>query len=295
MTLQTDGLTCEVIVVDDGSPRSPQPIFGARVDRLPVRLVEQGRVGPGGARNAGAAVARGRYLAFLDDDCRPAADWLAVLARELERHPAQLLGGRVENALTDNAYSEASEWIGQFVYAYNQRPSAREPFFTTNNIAMATALFHEVGGFTVAIPSATAEDKDFCDRWRARGFTLRHAPSAVVYHAHELTLWRFVQQHFNYGRGILAFRLLRRHRAEETGAAAASREGTRAAAARLVPEPLRFYAELVLSPLQASQGRWRWRLVALLVVSQAATVLGAAHEVLQWRHLARVRAGVAGT
>ena len=92
------------------------------------------------------------------------------------------------------------------------RPTAHEPFFTTNNIALSADLFRSVGGFTTAIPSATAEDKDFCDRWRVRGLALAHVPAAVVYHSHDLTFRRFVRQHFNYGRGILAFRLLRRSR-----------------------------------------------------------------------------------
>jgi GT2 family glycosyltransferase len=97
------------------------------------------------------------------------------------------------------------------VYDYN-RSKALEPFFTTNNIALAADLFREVGGFTTAIPSATAEDKEFCDRWRVHGLSLAHVPSAVVHHAHELTFTQFLRQHFNYGRGTLVFRLIRRHR-----------------------------------------------------------------------------------
>lgn len=281
--LRVEDVTFEVIVVDDGSPNSSAPLVAEFAGRVPVRLVEQARTGPGSARNAGAAVARGRYLAFLDDDCRPASDWLAVLVRELERDPTRLLGGRVENALPDNPYSEASEWIGQFVYEYNRSPGAHEPFFTANNIALSADLFRALGGFTAAIPSATAEDKDFCDRWRARDLTLSAVPAATVYHAHELTFRRFLRQHFNYGRGILAFRLLRRRRT-----ALANRvphvHGVRS---RIVPEPLRFYVDLVLSPVRARGIRRRGRLLSLLVVAQLATLAGALREALRWRDLVR--------
>lgn len=282
--------------MDDGSPGSVAPVVAEVSDRLPVTLVTQTQRGPGVARNAGVAVARGRYLAFLDDDCRPAPDWLTVLARELDRDPSSLVGGRVENELTANPYSEASEWIGQFVYRYNQRPTAHEPFFTTNNIALSADLFRSVGGFTAAIPSGTAEDKDFCDRWRARGLRLAHVPAAVVYHAHDLGFRRFVRQHFNYGRGILAFRLLRRRRAGR--AADATRTGlqrstTPGQTPPLLPEPLTFYAELVVSPIRVLGLRRGWRLAGLLLVSQAATLAGAAREALRWRELAEARSHAA--
>ena len=58
----------EVIVVDDGSPQPLPPYGGA----LRVTLVRQAHAGPAAARNTGAAASRGRWLAFTDDDCRPA-------------------------------------------------------------------------------------------------------------------------------------------------------------------------------------------------------------------------------
>lgn len=261
----------EVIVVDDGSPRPLSPVVGEFRQKIAVRLVTQRQAGPGAARNAGAAVARGRYLAFVDDDCRPAHDWLTVLVVELERDDRRLLGGRVENALTHNPCSEASQQIAHFVYEYNRNDDAHEPFFTTNNMALSAELFRSLEGFTTAIPSRTAEDKEFCERWRARGLALKHVPEAVVYHAHDLTFKLFLRQHFNYGRGILAFRLLRRSRGER----------------RIVPEALKFYVGLILSPVRERATGRRWRVFALLIVSQLATMAGAAREMIRQSQLAR--------
>ena len=65
----------ELIVVDDGSTDATaaclRPLFDVREvrGRRKVRLVRQDHTGmPGQARNAGAGVARGEYLAFLDSD-----------------------------------------------------------------------------------------------------------------------------------------------------------------------------------------------------------------------------------
>jgi glycosyltransferase involved in cell wall biosynthesis len=274
----------EVIVVDDGGPEPLDTLVASYAERLDVRLIRQARAGPAAARNAGAAVARGRLLAFIDDDCTPDPGWLAAMIRELGRDDRRLLGGRVENTLTDNPYATASEHITQFVYEYNRMGGAREPFFTTNNIALAADLFRAVGGFTTVIPSATAEDKEFCDRWAAYGLALAHVPTMIVHHAHDLTFAGFLRQHFKYGRGILTFRLMRRRRTSS----------------RLLPQPLKFYYELISSPLRRpsciqrerspslDHGRplsvVRWRLATLLALAQLATFAGALYEAaFVWR------------
>ena len=43
--------------------------------------------GPGAARNRGAAAARGTWLAFTEDDCTPAPDWLERAAATIAREP----------------------------------------------------------------------------------------------------------------------------------------------------------------------------------------------------------------
>ncbi|MGH9581479.1 MAG: glycosyltransferase family 2 protein, partial [Bryobacteraceae bacterium] len=54
----------DVIVIDDGSTDGTLSV--AR--EYPVTVISQANSGPGAARNAGAAIATGQWLAFLDHD-----------------------------------------------------------------------------------------------------------------------------------------------------------------------------------------------------------------------------------
>lgn len=76
----------EVIAVDDGSPDASADLVAERATQDPrIRLVRQSNAGLGAARNAGARLATGRYLAFCDsDDVLPDDAWSALVA-SLER------------------------------------------------------------------------------------------------------------------------------------------------------------------------------------------------------------------
>jgi len=77
----------ELLLGLDGD--SPEPALAARVAALDGRVVTlDGRRGPGAARNAAAALARGEWLAFTEDDCAPAPDWLARAEQRMAGSPA---------------------------------------------------------------------------------------------------------------------------------------------------------------------------------------------------------------
>ncbi len=193
----------EVIVVDDGGGIPLEPAVEAFRDRLDVRLLTQKRVGPAAARNRAAATARGELLAFTDDDCRPAPDWLRLLAAGYRGDPVSALGGHTVNALPSNPYASASQLVIDVGYAHLNSGGDTAQFFTTNNLAVPAAGFRALGGLDPSF--RTAEDRDFCARWLAQGWRLTYVPEAVVYHAHHLTFAGFCRQHFAYGRGALRF------------------------------------------------------------------------------------------
>ena len=253
----------EVVVVDDGSPEPLAPVCAG----LPgVRCVRQENAGPAAARNRGAREARGRFLAFTDDDCRPQRDWLSALRRAWDGEPRRMVGGRVVNGLPQNPYASASQGLCDYLYDYYGAAGGEAPFFTTNNLGVARDAFMAMGGFDEGFPLAAAEDRDLGLRWRDADGHLAYAPEAVVDHHHALTLRRFWRQHANYGRGARHL-----HRALDRRAAGQPRV-----------EPMRFYAGLVLWPMRRRGLRGLGGSV-LMGLSQVAMVRGYAHARVQER------------
>ncbi len=202
----------EVLVVDDGSD-PPLEIERTRYDRLDLHLLRQENAGPGGARNLGMARARGRWVAFTDDDCRPSVDWLVALARRVESAPDVLVGGRILAAGPSTTFSEANQFITELVYAAQNRDLERARFCASNNLAGPRDLLMELGGFdAVGFEIGAAEDRDLCDRWLAAGGRMIYAREATVVHDHRSTLRGFVEQHFRYGRGAARYHRRRRDR-----------------------------------------------------------------------------------
>lgn len=249
----------EVVVVDDGGPDDLRPIVRSCEAVLPLRLVRTSHGGPGAARNLGARHARGRVLAFTDDDCRPSPDWLRQLESALLRTPGALVGGRTINRLATNPYSATSQMIVDVAYAHHNPTPDDVRFVASNNMAVAADRFAELGGFDESFVEA-AEDRDLCDRWRARGFPLRYVEDAIVLHGHRLSFASFVRQHVRYGRGARRF-----HRART-----ARGTGDLLTEARAHLRFLRRFSR----PLAALPVRGRLRAGALLAVWQVANGAG---------------------
>jgi glycosyltransferase involved in cell wall biosynthesis len=78
----------EIIIVDDGSPDDTAAVAESLIDHHPdrrVRLLRQKNAGLSGARNAGIAVSRGRYILPLDADDTLEPEMLATCVERLDR------------------------------------------------------------------------------------------------------------------------------------------------------------------------------------------------------------------
>ncbi len=263
----------EVIVVDDGSDTPLDSIVDSVSDGLDVELVTQPPSGPATARNTGVAKSSGTFVAFTDDDCTPAPDWLAKLTARLSERPDLLVGGLTINALTRNTYATASQTLIGYLYSYYNAAFDQASFLTSNNMAFARRRFDEVGGFDTSIPRPAAEDRELCDRWLYNGLPMLYASEAIVYHYHDLTPRRFWRQQFGYGRGAYYFHVTRARRGEIS----------------VKIEPPAFYVDLFRYPFMQLPARTALKVAPLLGVAQVANAVG-----FFWERRSRRKAGGAG-
>ncbi len=248
----------EVIVVNDGGAESPDQVVNPYRNTLTCRVVHQTNRGPAAARNHGAKEAVGQFLAFTDDDCAPAPDWLTRLSERFLQARETAVGGETRNALTENLYSVASQLLVSYLVDYYNGTPQRIRFFPSSNLAFPAEHFRSIGGFSSAYPRAAGEDRELCDRWQHEGHRIMHAPEAVVYHSHHLGARTFLRQHFQYGCGAFHYH---QHRARHRGQL-------------LRIEPPAFYLRLFAYPFQKLPWGQALRVVPLLIAAQAANAAG---------------------
>jgi glycosyltransferase involved in cell wall biosynthesis len=253
----------EVIVIDDGSDPAVT-MDKHQIRRLDLTLAHQANQGPAAARNHGARLARGKWLAFTDDDCAPQPSWLCILLSRLEQNPAALVGGRTLNALANNVYAQASQDLVDFLYDYFPRAVSLRPFLTSNNFAADRKGFLELGGFDASFPFAAAEDRDYSERWTAAGGSLFYEPDAKIDHFQALTLKQFFLQHHTYGRGAARLSRVRALRGD----------------CHPRPEPIRFYWQMLSHPFKKHSPLRAAQIAALTALSQAIMVTGFAWDAL---------------
>lgn len=180
----------EIIFVDALSRDRSFEIAQEYARRAPGQILAFQRSGSRGVgRNAGVALARGEFVAFIDGDCVPDPAWLSALRREL-RH-AEVVAGRTD------AFGRLRFGALERIELYQKGNDVTYP---SCNLAYRHALFERLGGFDPRF--ITAEDIDLNLRAVRMGTSIHYAPDAVVYHQMRTTVVRFLYQAFwnGYGR-----------------------------------------------------------------------------------------------
>jgi GT2 family glycosyltransferase len=176
----------EVLVLDQSRDASGPPPSPGSGSPLEIRHVRCPRRGKSAALNLGVAEARGSLLAFTDDDCRVAGDWLEVIdragrqAQECCAFTGRVSGGEAEGdaAVAPSLREETEEKI-------YRSPTCRDVLFG-NNMALPAEILRKVGPFDEGLGPGTeapaAEDNDLGYRVLRAGYPIRYFPGMVVVH-----------------------------------------------------------------------------------------------------------------
>jgi len=203
----------ELIVVDDASRDTTSEIAARWADRV-ITLAGK-PLGPGGARNAAAAVARGHWLIFVDADVRVHLDTLQRIADVVTDDPGlvALFGSYDANLDARGLLSEYRNLLHRYVHL---RGAGEAETFWAGCGAVRRDAYEAVNGFdTQRFPRPQIEDIELGYRLRDRGGRILLDPSIQGAHLKRWRLGAMLRTDFR-DRGVPWMRLLLERRGRTT-------------------------------------------------------------------------------
>jgi histidinol-phosphate phosphatase family protein len=178
-----------LIVVDDRREPHPPALAAAVPPPLAARtqVLATGGRGPAAARNAGWRAARAPWVAFLDDDVVPAADWAARLASDLRDLGAEVAGSQGRVGVPLPTHRRPTDWERNVAGLERAR-------WATADMALRRGALTAVGGFDERVPRAYREDSDLALRLRAAGFELAEGKREVCHPVAPADRWVSVRK-----------------------------------------------------------------------------------------------------
>jgi FkbM family methyltransferase len=164
----------EVIVVNDGSSDRTAEVLAPLVAKGRIRYFAQQNAGQAAARNRGAAEARGKFFAFLDDDDIWPPDKLAWQVKYLEANPGvsvvagwcEDFRGKIPGPGVERPFASGPKGSVDLLLL------VRVPITSPGQTLLRANLFRELDGFDPAVSGA--DDYDFWFR------ALRHSRIEMV-------------------------------------------------------------------------------------------------------------------
>ncbi|HEY7613929.1 MAG TPA: glycosyltransferase family 2 protein [Gemmatimonadales bacterium] len=183
----TTPVAWELVVVDNGPGDAAAEVLRRHRGETahPLTVVEESKPGLGRARNRGWQASSGELVAFTDDDCYPADDYLDRLVECFGDRSLGFVGGRV--LLFDP--TDYPITIQELDRRVEIAPRAFVPAGLIHgaNFAFRRTVLEAIGGFDPGLGAGTpfaCEDVDALARAAAAGWRGAYDPRPLVYHHH---------------------------------------------------------------------------------------------------------------
>jgi glycosyltransferase involved in cell wall biosynthesis len=178
----------EVVIADNGSTDETSALLAAwRTAGPNRRVLHLPQPGKSRALNAAIRVARGEWLAFLDDDVVVHPNYLVTLHEFLGGHDYLAAQGEIRLP----AAAESDPHVMKLVKQYKTIPRTSRPSdgerraLIGANMVIHRAVFEKIGGFNELLgPGASGfgEDRDIAKRMMATGYRIGYMDQVIVTH-----------------------------------------------------------------------------------------------------------------
>lgn len=185
--LRASSVPFELIVVDDCSTDERATLIAQQSGARYLRLAKNG--GPAVARNAGAKLAAGDVIVFIDSDVVVERETLAQIAQVFRDEPgvAACFGSYDDEPAHASTVSTYRNLLHHYVH---QRGPREASTFWAGCGGVRRSVFEAVGGFDESYTRPSIEDIELGMRIKAAGHSIRLAPSIRCKH---LKRWRLVE------------------------------------------------------------------------------------------------------
>ncbi len=189
----------EVILVDDGSDDETAGYidkWSKRWDIIRFLRIKRNS-GPSVARNLGASIASGRWLAFLDTDSVVEESWCGIALELLERTQGEnIIGGKIHNLFDTMAPLQRA--LARIVkHKPRFAPHGEIVDLPCANLLVPALEFKRLGGFDEEL--RRGEDTNLIYRARKRGVNILFHDDLVVYHRIPGTFSMLFRSQVDYG------------------------------------------------------------------------------------------------
>src|SRR5437868_2502578 len=167
--LATNGFAYEIVVIDNGSKDHTQQVIAAAAieSKHPLRGACEPEKGIVAARNRGIREARGRWIAFFDDDQLADSRWLAELYHGTTEWRCRVVGGSVHLTVPAGCDRRLDPTVrmllGEAKLANEPRMYGGRLTPGCGNLMIERTVFDEVGMFERTV-DGRGEDTDLFSR-----------------------------------------------------------------------------------------------------------------------------------
>jgi GT2 family glycosyltransferase len=180
----TAGPSYEVVVIDNDS--KDQSLQVVRSDSSIRIIANPVNLGFARAINQGASVARGKFLAILNQDTEVDPNWLLQLTSVLKSDPTvAICGPKILEATNRTSIQQLGVRVDRFgfgMYICNDGGTPQDVFMVSGAaMVIRKEVFDLVGQFDPEY-FMFEDDLDLCWRTRLAGFRIVANPGALVYH-----------------------------------------------------------------------------------------------------------------
>lgn len=199
--VQSSGLdNFEVIFVDNNSTDNTKEVYAQwrqTNTNGQFTFISEMQQGASFARNTGAAIAKGEWVCFMDDDAVATTDYVKNIIKHIQDQPFIVgFGGRIIPKYIPAEPKWMSYYVSSLVGNFDYAPTAcafeNGKYPLESNMIVKKSVYDQIGGFNVNLPGVVGtlriggEGKELFYKIIALGHTIYYDPSICVHHVVEV-------------------------------------------------------------------------------------------------------------